>query len=146
MWRAFFTLFENMANNMETVPAASADENIEASNNTKAKKTATKTIWTDDIHMVETLIEAYQEHECLWNMSAAEYKDKQKRSLAYEAVDLNLDIYEIKRSEYCTKWTNLRTQFLREHNNYTKRRALLCIIDSIYIVFSFPHLFCQGPT
>ena len=135
-----------MANNMETVPAASADENIEASNNTKAKKTATKTIWTDDIHMVETLIEAYQEHECLWNMSAAEYKDKQKRSLAYEAVDLNLDIYEIKRSEYCTKWTNLRTQFLREHNNYTKRRALLCIIDSIYIVFSFPHLFCQGPT
>ena len=29
--------------------------------------------------MVETLMEAYQEHECLWNMSAAEYKDKQKR-------------------------------------------------------------------
>ena len=114
----FFTLFENMANNMETVPTAFADENIEASNNTKAKKTATKTIWTDD--MVETLIEAYQEHECLWNMSAAEYKDNQKRSLAYEAVDLNLDIYEVKRSEYCTKWTNLRTQFLREHNNYKK--------------------------
>ena len=108
-----------MANSMETVLTV-PDENIENSNNAskQTKKTATKTVWTDD--MIETLIESYQEHECLWNMSIADYKDKHKWSLPYESVDLNLDIYELKRSEYCSKWTNLRTQFLREYNNYKK--------------------------
>ena len=57
--------------------------------------------------LVEILID--QEHECLWNMSSAEYKDKQKRLLAYESVDDVMDPFEVKRSEYTSKWVNLRT-------------------------------------
>ena len=82
-----------------------------------AKKTA-KIVWTDI--MVETLIDSYQEHECLWNMSISDYKDKQKRTLAFEAVDDVMLIFEVKRTEYSSKWVNLRTQFLREYNTHKK--------------------------
>ena len=36
---------------------------------------------------IETLIDSYQEQECLWNMSIPDYKIKRKRTLAFEAIN-----------------------------------------------------------
>ena len=99
-----FSFFSNimaaeMASDPTTITTTSSLE--------KTAKNSSKIVWTGV--MVEILIDSYQEHECLWNMSSAEYKDKQKRSLAYEAVDDVMDPFEVKRSEYTSKWVNLRT-------------------------------------
>ena len=67
-------------------------------------------VWTD--LMVEILIDLYKEHECLWNISIPDYKDKEKRTV--------VTVAEVKRNEYTAKWVNLRTQFLREYNNHKK--------------------------
>ena len=70
--------------------------------------------------MVETLID--QEQECLWNMSIPDYKDKRKRTLAFEAIDDTMETAaEVKRTKYTAKWVNLRTQFLWEYNNQPSR-------------------------
>ena len=37
---------------------------------------------------IETLIDSYQEQECLWNMSIPDYKIKRKRTLAFEAITM----------------------------------------------------------
>ena len=104
-----------MANNTENV---AVDDNSSEGNVSKTKKTLTKTVWTDI--MTEQLIDSYQEHECLWNMSTPDYKDQYKRSLAYDAIDKVMILFDVKRPEYSSKWTNMRTQFLREYNKHKK--------------------------
>ena len=80
--------------------------------------------------MLEQLIDSYQEHECLWNMTIADYKDQQKRSLAFETIDEAMKVFGVTRAEFSTKWTNLRSQFLREYNKH--KTGVIIISPFIY--------------
>ena len=77
--------------------------------------------WSDEA--IADLANAFQTHECLWNMNLAEYRNKDMKNLAYEKTDEIMIAHGFTRDEYKKKWGILRGQFLREYNyeNSTKK-------------------------
>ena len=68
----------------------------------------TKTKWSDQA--ITTLIETYQQYECLWNLTCQEYKDRNKMSLVLKKVDEVMQQHGINRTDYQKKWGVLRGQ------------------------------------
>lgn len=68
--------------------------------------------WCDEA--LEDLINAYKPHECLWITSCDDYKDQDKKSIAFDLIDVKMRHHNFVRFEYTKKWAILRGQFLRE--------------------------------
>ena len=49
---------------------------------------------------IDTFINCFQSHECLWNVTSGDYKDQNKKSLALKEVDVSLQEYGVNRYEY----------------------------------------------
>ena len=73
------------------------------------KKENSKT-WSEEA--IDTLINCFQSHECLWNVTSGDYE----KSLALEEADMAMQEYDMNRYDYQKKWTNLRGEFLRDYN------------------------------
>ena len=59
--------------------------------------------WSEEA--IDTLINCFQSHECLWNVTSRNYKDQSRKYLALEEFDMSVQMT-------ITKWNNLRGQFL----------------------------------
>ena len=68
--------------------------------------------WCDEA--LEDLINAYKPHECLWITSCEDYKDQDKKAIAFNLIDIKMRQHNFIRFEYTKKWAILRGQFLRE--------------------------------
>ena len=44
--------------------------------------------WSEEA--IDTLINCFQSHECLWNVTGGDYNDQSKKSLALEEVDVSV--------------------------------------------------------
>ena len=69
----------------------------------KKKKKTSKT-WSEEA--IDTLINCFQSHECLWNITSGDYKDQNKKSLALEEVDMSMLENDTNRSHYQKKCIN----------------------------------------
>ena len=56
---------------------------------------------------MDTLINCFQSHECLWNVTSGDYKDQNKKYLALEEVNMAMQEFDMNRYDYQKKWTNL---------------------------------------
>ena len=61
---------------------------------------------------IDTLINCFQSHECLRNVTSGGYKDQNKKSSALEEVEKSMQEYDTNRYDYQKKLTYLRGQFL----------------------------------
>ena len=61
------------------------------------KKENLKT-WSEEA--IDTLINSFQSHTCLWNVTSGDYKDQNKRSLALEEVDISMQEFDMNRYNY----------------------------------------------
>ena len=55
-------------------------------------------IWSEK--EIDTLINCFQSHECLWNVTSGDYKDQNRKSLALEEIDMSMQEFEINRYDY----------------------------------------------
>ncbi|XP_067633819.1 uncharacterized protein [Eurosta solidaginis] len=74
------------------------------------------TVWTRE--KITQLIELYQQHECLWNHYAEDYKHKEKRKKAIDQICSSLLITKM---EFGKKIHNLRNQFNSEMKKLERR-------------------------
>ena len=51
--------------------------------------------WSGEV--IDTLINCFQSHECLWNVSSGDYKDQNRKSLPIEEANMSMQEYEINR-------------------------------------------------
>ena len=65
--------------------------------------------WSDEA--IADLANAFQTHECLWNMNLAEYRNKDMKNLAYEKTDEIMIAHGFTRDEYKKKWGILLGSF-----------------------------------
>ena len=63
----------------------------------KYKKRKLET-WSEKV--IDTLINCFQSQELLWNVTSGNYKEKNKKSLALEEVDMLVQEYYINRYDY----------------------------------------------
>ena len=61
------------------------------------KKENSKT-WSEEA--IDTLINCFQSHGCIWNVTSGDYKDKKRNSLALGEIDMPVQEYNINRYEY----------------------------------------------
>ena len=61
------------------------------------KKENLKT-WSEEA--VDTLINCFQPHECIWNVTSGNYKDHNRKSLPLEEFDMSVQEYNINRYDY----------------------------------------------
>ena len=45
----------------------------------------------------DTLINCFQSHECIWNVTSGDYKDQKRKSLPLEEFDMPVQEYNINR-------------------------------------------------
>ena len=45
----------------------------------------------------DTLINCFQSHECIWNVTSGDYKDQNRKSLPLEEFDMPVQEYNINR-------------------------------------------------
>ncbi|XP_063048728.1 uncharacterized protein LOC134442596 [Engraulis encrasicolus] len=73
--------------------------------------------WTEELERV--LISFYMEHQCLWNIKAKAYKNRDLRKAALEELcqqlKLNSGGHQVVEQDVKKKFKNLRTVFTREH-------------------------------
>ena len=67
-------------------------------------------LWTT-ASAIDTLINCFQSHECIWNVTSGDYEDQNRKSLPLEEFDMSVQKYNINRYDY-KKWNNLQGQFL----------------------------------
>ena len=79
--------------------SCSLKDNIEKSRqDSKYKKENSKT-WSEKV--IDTLINCFQSHECLWNIYYQWwYKDQNKKYLALKVVDMSVQEYDMNRYDY----------------------------------------------
>ena len=58
------------------------------------KKENSKT-WSEEA--IDTLINCFQSHECIWNVTSGDYKDQNRKYLPLEEVDMSVQEYNINR-------------------------------------------------
>ena len=58
------------------------------------KKGNSKT-WSEEA--IDTLINCFQSHECIWNVTSGDYKDQNRKSLPLEEFDMPVQEYNINR-------------------------------------------------
>ena len=58
------------------------------------KKENSKT-WSEEA--IDTLINCFQSHECIWNVTSGDYKDQNRKSLPLEEFDMPVQEYNINR-------------------------------------------------
>ena len=51
--------------------------------------------WSGEV--IDTLINCFQSHKCLWNVSSGYYKDQNRKSLPLEEANMSMQEYEINR-------------------------------------------------
>ena len=56
---------------------------------------------------MDSLINCFQSHECLWNVTSGDYKDQNKKYFALEEVDMAVQKFDMNRYDYQKKWTNI---------------------------------------
>ena len=85
--------------------------------------------WLDE--EVETVVELYRENEFQWNHHLADYKDRNKRSLAMEKLQ---EMLGMKRSveEIKSQWHSLKTIFEREHKRVMGSKRSGTGTDCVY--------------
>ena len=55
--------------------------------NGELKKENSKT-WSEEA--IDTLINCFQSHECIWNVTSRDYKDQNRKSLPLEEYDMSV--------------------------------------------------------
>ncbi|KAH8287280.1 hypothetical protein KR054_005153 [Drosophila jambulina] len=73
------------------------------------------------------LIELYEKHSVLWNVSSADYKNKHKKQHAYREITKKLHKSD---DEIKTKIHHLRTQFLQEVRRLKQKKCGQSISDN----------------
>ena len=58
------------------------------------KKENSKT-WSEEA--IDTLINCFQSHECIWNVTSGDYKDQNRKYSPLEEVDMSVQEYNINR-------------------------------------------------
>ena len=64
------------------------------------KKENSKT-WSEEA--IDTLINCFESHECLWNVTSGDYKDQNKKYLALEEVDMAMQEFDMNGYDYQKK-------------------------------------------
>ena len=62
-----------------------------------AKKEKPK-IWSEEA--IDTLIDCFQSHECIWNITSVDLKDRTGLSLPLEEFDMSVQEYNINKYDY----------------------------------------------
>ena len=55
-------------------------------------------IWTEEA--INTLINCFQSHKCIWNVTSGRYKDLNRKSLPLEEFDMSVQEYNISRFDH----------------------------------------------
>ncbi|KAL2092991.1 hypothetical protein ACEWY4_010303 [Coilia grayii] len=80
---------------------------------------AVQCLWTEEMErLLITFYMLHTEHQCLWNVKAKSYKDKDLRKKALEELcqQLTNEDQVVNEQDVKKKFKNLRTVFAREHS------------------------------
>ena len=55
-------------------------------------------IWTEEA--INTLINSFQSHKCIWNVTSGRYKDLNRKPLPLEEFDMSVQEYNINRYDH----------------------------------------------
>lgn len=93
-------------------------------------------------------VELYEAEECLWNVRANNYKNKDARDIAIDRIVKNLGIPGFTAEDVLKKINNIRSSYLQEINKIKSSTVTGCDSKSVYVPrvawFDIAHRFLPG--
>jgi len=87
--------------------------------------------WRDDY--IEPFLDQYRQHECLWNISSDNYKNRERREEAYESMRSALNLPGLSVDDIKTKIKTVRTNYKSELNKIINSEKSGAGLADVYI-------------